>query len=172
MENSRREVALCAATALAMPTARAFMARNAICHPLLLIRPTMSKNALPAWSSGKEVVFGMSMPASQVWLMKKKATRKSPPIMAIPAERCPPLLSSERVAMPSKPRKDRTAIDSAVPTRGAEKLAASKIGLAVTCAPPVPWTMATTAMTAKMTRKSTSAVRKSRLTTAVKEMPT
>ena len=39
-------------------------------------------------------------------------------------------------------------------------------------APLVPWLIATTAITTKITMKSTSAARKSRLTIAVNEIPT
>ena len=46
IENSSRDVALWAATALAMPTASAFMARNATSHPWLLMFWTMPKKAL------------------------------------------------------------------------------------------------------------------------------
>ena len=62
-------------------------------------------------------------------------------------------------------------MDSAVATRAGEKSAASNSGAVVNRAPPVPRLMAVIAITAKITRKISSAARNSRLTSAVNEIP-
>ena len=132
----------------------------------------MPKKALLTSSSENESVSGTSIAASQVWVTKNSATSTSAQIIAMPAERRPPLASSESVAMPSKPRKHSTAIESAVPIRPGLNSAESKSGLVVNSAPLVPWTIAMTAITMKIATKTSSAARNSRLTIAVNEMPT
>ena len=63
-------------------------------------------------------------------------------------------------------------MDSAVASRPGLNSAALNSGAVVKRAPPVPLLIASTAMTTKAAMNSSSASRKMRFTTAVKEMPT
>ena len=88
----------------------------------------------------------------------------SEPTMARPAGFCLPVDSSASVEMPSKPRKLSTAIDSAVAISGALTGSGFQIGVVLqpTLGSESPL-MARTAMTTKITTKTSSIARNTRL---------
>ena len=93
-------------------------------------------------------------------------------IIARPAGFFRPVDSSASVEIPSKPRKLSTAIDRAAASRGALTVFGSQIGVVLQPTLGSDWPlMARTAMTTKITTKTSSIARKTRLAIFSEPMP-
>ena len=149
---------------MAKPTAITLTAKNAFIQPVFDAAWTRVKNALPASSSLNDSRPPASRLASHVWVTNRNATTNSAMIIARPAGFFRPVDSSASVEMPSKPRKLRTAMDSALAIRGAVTELESQMGrvLQPTLGRDCPL-MARTAMTTKTTTKTSSMARNTRL---------
>src|SRR6202041_3227931 len=109
--------------------------------------------------------------ATQVCRMNSRPTSSSDSRVAPPIARAPSRLSSASVEMPSKPRKDRTAIDVAPAIVAIEKAAGSYTGFKVS--PPAPWPPYSAARPIKTNSASvaSSKTSKYKLTRTVRRMP-
>src|SRR4051812_4392232 len=172
IEYSSRLVAAWAAIALANPTAKTLTTKNAFIQPVLDAASTSLKNALPASSSLNDSRPPASRLASHVCMTNRNATMNSDTIIARPAGFFLPVDSSARVEIPSKPRKLSTAIDNAAAMRGALTTSEFQIGVVLQPTLGRLWPlMARTAMITKMTTKTNSIAKKTRLAIFSESMP-
>jgi hypothetical protein len=120
--------------------------------------------------ASSEAGSGTSSAATQVCTRNRTPASSSAANIALPMDRADSRFSSASIEMPSKPRNDSTAIDTAPNTTGQENVALLYSGAQLNPCP-LPCARATTPTTRKISSTSSSPTNMTLFTRAVISMP-